>query len=239
MSHPKTLVSLCSLSLLLMIMTTAVAGDDAAVMSNFLKSLTSPPSGWSSSTPFCKWRGVQCDSSGRVTSISLASQSLTGTLPSDLNSLSQLRSLSLQDNALSGPLPSLANLSALQTAYLNGNNFTSVPAAFAGLTSLQTLSLGSNPSLAPWTFPTDLTSSSNLNDLDLGTAGLTGSCRTSSTNSLPPEPSPLLQQPHRGFTRLSRRLFDRDALAQQPGHRVVRCPRCSFQHDRVVSGVAP
>ncbi|RDY06782.1 Receptor-like kinase TMK4, partial [Mucuna pruriens] len=144
-------------------------------MSNFLKSLTRAPSGWSSSKPFCQWSGVQCDSSNRVTSISLASMSLTGTLPSDLNSLSQLRQLSLQDNALSGPLPSLAELSFLQTAYLNHNNFTSVPpAAFAALTSLQILSLGSNPSLAPWPFPTDLASSTSLNDLDLGTASLTG-----------------------------------------------------------------
>nr|KYP56029.1 putative receptor protein kinase TMK1 [Cajanus cajan] len=104
------------------------------------------------------------------------SMSLTGTLPSDLNSLSQLHSLSLQDNALSGTIPSLANLSALQTVYLNRNNFSAVSAAaFAGLTALQTLSLGSNPSLALWTFPADLASSTNLAELDLATASLTGS----------------------------------------------------------------
>ncbi|KAL3020356.1 hypothetical protein AAZX31_05G139900 [Glycine max] len=172
MSLPKTLLSL---SLLFAIAITAVTGDDAAVMSNFLISLTPPPSGWSQTTPFCQWKGIQCDSSRHVTSISLASQSLTGTLPSDLNSLSQLRTLSLQDNSLSGTLPSLSNLSFLQTAYLNRNNFTSVPpSAFSSLTSLQTLSLGSNPTLQPWSFPTDLTSSVNLIDLDLATVTLTG-----------------------------------------------------------------
>ncbi|KAG2409592.1 Receptor-like kinase [Vigna angularis] len=155
--------------------TTLVAAADDAVMSNFLKSLKPPPPGWSQTTPFCQWKGIQCDSSNRVTSISLASKSLTGTLPSDLNSLSQLRSLSLQDNALSGPLPSLAQLSFLQTAYLNRNNFSAVPlAAFASLNSLQTLSLASNPSLSPWTFPTDLTSSTNLIDLDLASVSLSG-----------------------------------------------------------------
>ncbi|XP_014492369.1 receptor-like kinase TMK4 isoform X1 [Vigna radiata var. radiata] len=158
-----------------MMITTLVAAADDAVMSNFLQSLKPTPPGWSQTTPFCQWEGIQCDSSNRVTSISLASKSLTGTLPSDLNSLSQLRSLSLQDNALSGPLPSLAQLSFLQTAYLNHNNFSAVPfAAFAALNSLQTLSLASNPSLSPWTFPTDLTSSTNLIDLDLGTVSLSG-----------------------------------------------------------------
>ncbi|KAH1236729.1 Receptor-like kinase TMK4 [Glycine max] len=170
MSLPKTL-----LSLFLLLTIPLVTADDAAVMSNFLKSLTPPPSGWSETTPFCQWKGIQCDSSSHVTSISLASQSLTGTLPSDLNSLSQLRTLSLQDNSLTGTLPSLSNLSFLQTVYLNRNNFSSVsPTAFASLTSLQTLSLGSNPALQPWSFPTDLTSSSNLIDLDLATVSLTG-----------------------------------------------------------------
>ncbi|KAG5015328.1 hypothetical protein JHK85_021464 [Glycine max] len=170
MSLPKTL-----LSLFLLLTIPLVTADDAAVMSNFLKSLTPPPSGWSETTPFCQWKGIQCDSSSHVTSISLASHSLTGTLPSDLNSLSQLRTLSLQDNSLTGTLPSLSNLSFLQTVYLNRNNFSSVsPTAFASLTSLQTLSLGSNPALQPWSFPTDLTSSSNLIDLDLATVSLTG-----------------------------------------------------------------
>ncbi|KAK7400060.1 hypothetical protein VNO78_11259 [Psophocarpus tetragonolobus] len=169
------LMSLPFLILFLTITIAAVAGDDAVVMSNFLKSLTPPPSGWSQSTPFCTWKGVQCDSSSRVTSIGLASLSLTGTLPSDLNSLTQLRTLSLQDNALSGTLPSLSKLSFLQTVYLNRNNFTAVaPSAFDSLTSLQTLTLGSNPNLSPWTFPTDLASSPNLIDLDLATASLAG-----------------------------------------------------------------
>ncbi|KAL2343499.1 hypothetical protein Fmac_004784 [Flemingia macrophylla] len=171
MSLLKTL-----LLLFLFTIAAAVSADDAAVMSDFLNSLTPPPSGWSNSTPFCKWKGVQCDSNNRVTSVSLASLSLTGTLPADLNSLSQLRTLSLQDNLLSGTLPSLANLSALQSSYLNNNNFSAVPAAaLTGLSALQTLSLSANPGIAPWTFPTDLASSTNLVDLDLSTAGLTGS----------------------------------------------------------------
>ncbi|MED6134217.1 hypothetical protein PIB30_035008 [Stylosanthes scabra] len=170
MSLPQTL-----LPLLLSLIITLVTADDSAVMSNFLKTLTSPPSDWSSKTLYCQWTGITCDSSNRVTAIKLSSKSLTGTLPSDLNSLSQLTDLYLQENSLSGPLPSLSNLANLQTAYLGTNNFTSVPsAAFSGLTSIQKLSLFNNPSLSPWPFPTDLTNSSTLSDLDFGSAGITG-----------------------------------------------------------------
>ncbi|KAL2332621.1 hypothetical protein Fmac_013834 [Flemingia macrophylla] len=152
----------------------AVIADDAAFMSKLAEALTPTPSGWSGSS-FCDWQGVKCNAN-RVTSISLASQELTGTLPTNLNSLSQLTSLSLQDNALSGPFPSLSNLSMLQTVFLDGNNFTSVPeGCFQGLTSLQTLSLTDSVNLSPWTIPSELTQSSNLAKLDLGNTNLVGS----------------------------------------------------------------
>ena len=71
--------------------------------------------------------------------------------------------LSLQNNRLSGALPSFSNLSFLQSIYLDSNNFTSVPpGAFSGLTSLQTLSLSDNLDLAPWSFPTELKDSSSI-----------------------------------------------------------------------------
>ncbi|RYQ93999.1 hypothetical protein S83_068445 [Arachis hypogaea] len=128
----------------------------------------------SPNTPYCQWTRITCDSSN-LTKITLSSKSLTGTLPSDLNSLSQLTDLYLQENSLSGPLPSLSDLSNLQTAYFGHNNFTSVPStAFSGLTSLQKLSLFNNPSLSSWPFPTDLTQSSTLSDLNFGSARITG-----------------------------------------------------------------
>ncbi|KAK7825682.1 receptor-like kinase tmk4 [Quercus suber] len=68
--------------------------DDAAVMGKLLASFNTAPSGWSATTDCCKWKNVNCDGSNRVTSINLASQSLTGTLPSDLSTLTQLTTLS-------------------------------------------------------------------------------------------------------------------------------------------------
>ncbi|XP_019417270.1 PREDICTED: receptor-like kinase TMK4 [Lupinus angustifolius] len=155
---------------------TADNNDDSTTMSSLLKSLSPTPSSWSSTTSYCSWKGIKCDSSNRVTTINLASNSLTGTLPTTLNSLSQLTTLSLQNNALSGPIPSLSNLTNLQTVFLDSNNFTSIPDnCFSGLPTLQTLSLTQNLNLKPWTIPTDLTQSSNLVQLDFGTSNLVGS----------------------------------------------------------------
>ncbi|TKY47808.1 Receptor kinase TMK4 [Spatholobus suberectus] len=169
----KTLVSVSKVLLCFSFLCTAI-GDDGALMSKLAKALSPAPSGWSGSS-FCDWTGVKC-STNSVTSINLASQKLSGTLPPDLNSLSQLTTLSLQNNALSGALPSFANLSMLQKVFLDGNNFASVPdGCFQGLTSLQTLSMTNNINLAPWTFPTELTQSSNLVQLDLGNTSLVGS----------------------------------------------------------------
>ncbi|XP_021728852.1 receptor-like kinase TMK4 [Chenopodium quinoa] len=152
------------------------SADDKSAMDDFLKAFgSSPPSGWDSATDFCKWKGVNCDNGNRVTSINLASLSLKITLPSSINTLSQLTTLSLQNNGFIGPLPSLANLSLLQTVFLDNNNFTSIPSgAFSGLSSLQTLSLSFNEDLAPWQFPSELTDSPSLGSFYVNNANMEG-----------------------------------------------------------------
>ncbi|KAL6967969.1 hypothetical protein U1Q18_033772 [Sarracenia purpurea var. burkii] len=149
--------------------------DDAAVMTKLADSLTPTPHGWSGSDP-CQWTGVSCDSSGQVTSINLASKSISGELPSELNQLSKLKSLSLQRNQLSGPIPSLSNLTSLEQISLDNNNFSSIPSPFlTGLTSLQTLSIGQNLNLPPWTLPPTLADSTTLTSLYAGNSNLFGS----------------------------------------------------------------
>ncbi|KAF2298123.1 hypothetical protein GH714_015299 [Hevea brasiliensis] len=162
----------------LLILLSTAAADDGAVMLKLASSLAPLPSGWStkSSSDFCSWKGVGCDSSGRVTSISLPNEDLTGNLPSELGLLNELQEISLQNNKLSGDLPSLANLSRLQSLYLDSNNFTSFPSGFfKGLTSLQTLSIGGNINLSPWELPTDLADSSALKTLDARQSNIFGS----------------------------------------------------------------
>ncbi|KAL3829283.1 hypothetical protein ACJIZ3_018085 [Penstemon smallii] len=152
------------------------SADDSAVMSTLLSSLTPPPSGWSSSTPFCNWTNVNCDTTSTfVTSINLNSASISGTLPPELNQLTQLQSLSLQRNSLSGTLPSFENMTSLEQIYLDENDFTTVPNNFLlGLTNLQTFSISENTHLGPWEIPAYLTQSTNLVTFYASNASITG-----------------------------------------------------------------
>ncbi|XP_049406971.1 receptor-like kinase TMK4 [Solanum stenotomum] len=150
------------------------SADDASVMAKLAKSLIPTPPGWSG-TNVCKWSGVSCDSSGRVSSISLISKSLGGQLPPDLNQLSNLQTFNIQKNRISGSLPSLSNLPSLQDVHLDSNNFTSVPTNFlSGLTNLQKFSIDDNPGLPPWTIPDSLTDSTSLADFSASNANIMG-----------------------------------------------------------------
>ncbi|KAK6255266.1 hypothetical protein SCA6_016571 [Theobroma cacao] len=161
---------------LLLLSAVLAAADDGATILKIASSFSALPSGWSSTSSdnYCSWPGVNCDKSSRVTSINLSSKSLSGSISPDISTLSELRSISLQRNSLSGAIPSFANLSNLQSIYLDSNAFTSVsPGAFSGLTSLQTLSMSENVKLSPWTFP-DLSQSTSLVELQLDNTNLYG-----------------------------------------------------------------
>ncbi|XP_057808508.1 receptor-like kinase TMK4 [Salvia miltiorrhiza] len=101
------------------------------------------PSGWSSSAHFCTWNNVKCDSTNSfVASINLDSVVVSGTLPPETNQLSQLQSLAVQQNSLTGALHSFQNMTSLEQLYLDNNDFTSIPNNFlAGLTNLQVFSI--------------------------------------------------------------------------------------------------
>ena len=174
--NSKSVVCILKVLLCLSLLYSVIA-DDKAYMLKLAKALKPTPPAWSASD-FCEWGGVKCgtvNNSVRVVEIDLASMSLTGTLPPDLNSLSQLQFLSLSNNFLSGALPSLANLSKLENVFLDANNFTSIPdGCFQGLTSLQTLNMNDNIHLSPWTIPTQLNQSPYLVTLDLRNANLVG-----------------------------------------------------------------
>ncbi|XP_056844835.1 LOW QUALITY PROTEIN: receptor-like kinase TMK4 [Raphanus sativus] len=168
---PHLLLLLFTVSLL-----TATTADDGPAMLALAKSFTPPPSDWSttSSAGYCKWSGVRC-SSDRVNSITLEDKSLSGTLPPEISTLSELKTITLQRNKLSGKIPSFAKLTSLQSIYLDSNLFDSVdPGAFAGLTSLQILSMSDNPNLSPWTFPSELSDSTSLTTVYLDNTTISG-----------------------------------------------------------------
>ena len=106
---------------------------------------------------WCSYYGVTCNSNSTsatyesVTSISLGSLSLTGTIPSSIGSLSALTSLYLQSNQLVGTIPStFSKLITLSTLYLYSNyltmgSATTVPkSTFSLMTLSGTLVLSNN-----------------------------------------------------------------------------------------------
>ncbi|KAJ7554087.1 hypothetical protein O6H91_06G124400 [Diphasiastrum complanatum] len=151
---------------------------DFAVLQSFVSGLSNPQLlNWKGTDP-CggNWPHIQCEGS-HVTAIAVEGVGLKGTLPSNLNQLSNLRYLGLQDNFFHGALPSLNGLGLLQTAYLNNNNFDTIPADFfKSLTSLTAIYLdhsnlnGTNG----WVLQRDLLESPLLMNLSLTNTTLSG-----------------------------------------------------------------
>ena len=61
---------------------------------------------WLSDAPLGEWEGVTTDDDGRVTRLHLHANDLSGEIPAELGSLSNLESLRLNGNELSGCVPS-------------------------------------------------------------------------------------------------------------------------------------
>ena len=135
---------------------------------------------WSASTPIANWDGVEVrETPQRITLLYLPNQGLTGTIPSELGSLTGLTQLTLIDNQLTGPIPSeLANLSQLTHIFLGNNRLTGpIPSELGSMTGLQGLELYSNRLTG--SIPSELGSLANLRALHIDTNQLTG--------TIPPE----------------------------------------------------
>ncbi|CAN7054291.1 unnamed protein product [Brassica oleracea var. botrytis] len=94
----------------------------------------------------CNWAGVKCDNN-RVTALRLPGVSLSGTIPNGVfGNLTRLRTLSLRLNALTGSLPlDLTTSSDLRHLYLQGNRFSGqIPESLFSLTNLVRLNLAEN-----------------------------------------------------------------------------------------------
>ncbi len=130
---------------------------------------------WLSDEPLARWRGVQTDSEGRVTGLSLTDNSLTGRLPSEIGQLRHLVSLELYGNSISGPIPpELGNLSRLRSLILDGCDMQgSIPPELGQLTRLVRLSLSGNRLTG--TIPAELGQLTNLTYLTVSGNELTGS----------------------------------------------------------------
>ena len=99
---------------------------------------------WNSSSDINTWHGVTV-TSNRVTKLVLSGNGLSGTIP-DLSDLTAMQWLNITANGiyLSGTIPDLSALTNLQRLYLNNNGLSGTIPNLSALTSLQYLYLYSN-----------------------------------------------------------------------------------------------
>ena len=98
-----------------------------------------PDTSWNCANSVCGgWTGVACSSSGAVTSISISSKSILGSLPLSLGYLSSLVNLNLGSNSINGNIPStLGYLYSLSYLSLYANRLTgTIPFSFSSMISL-------------------------------------------------------------------------------------------------------
>ena len=129
---------------------------------------------WLTDRPIREWYGVINDASGRVVELVLGWNELTGEMPEELGSLTNLKRLELDNNKLTGEMPmELGNLGNLEILLLGSNQLTGgIPMELGSLSNLQRLELGSNQLTGE--VPMELGDLSSLEIMTLSFNQLTG-----------------------------------------------------------------
>ncbi|MDE2663339.1 MAG: Ig-like domain-containing protein [Gemmatimonadota bacterium] len=133
---------------------------------------------WLTEAPLGEWYGVETDGSGRVVGLDLAGKldreageelvhGLAGTIPAEIGSLVNLKSLNLELNGLTGPIPpEVGELTSLTTLDLGYNNLNGpITPVLHNLVDLERLRLARNHLTG--SLPHELGSLSGLEELDI------------------------------------------------------------------------
>lgn len=123
---------------------------------------------WLSDRPIGDWHGVGVDEDRRVTVLRMSANNLTGSIPPELGSLSELEEIHLPFNGLSGRLPpELKELSRLRHLNVGTNNLTGpIPPELGELAGLESVDLSQNSLSGP--IPPELGNLSRLTYLAIG-----------------------------------------------------------------------
>ena len=135
----------------------------------------SPPLNWSEDRPIAEWEGVEIGGSPlTVLRLDLRNRALTGVIPHELTTLTQLQALNLSWNFLSGSVPpELSRLTNLQVLDFHANYLSGyIPPQLGRLTNLTRLSLNANFLQGP--IPFELSDLSQLEFLNLSSSLLSG-----------------------------------------------------------------
>ena len=129
---------------------------------------------WLGNAPLGEWYGVFTDGNGRVVGLKLYGSGLSGTIPSELGSLTHLGTLVLAGNRLNGEIPAeLGGLANLQELSLHGNLLSGgIPSELGRLINLRALYLSTNQLSGE--IPEELGDLTNVQGLLLHTNQLSG-----------------------------------------------------------------
>ncbi|MCY3942728.1 MAG: hypothetical protein OXG18_03055 [Gemmatimonadetes bacterium] len=129
---------------------------------------------WLTDAPLEEWYGVSTGTDARVDTLDLDFNRLTGEIPTELGSLSDLEVLDLDRNSLTGEIPpELADLSDLEVLDLGNNELTGeIPSELGDMSNLKVLNLPVNSLIGE--IPPELGSLSSLEELHLELNQLTG-----------------------------------------------------------------
>ena len=130
---------------------------------------------WLSNEPIGKWHGVQAGTDGRVKQLALNDNNLTGPLPSELGQLERLTDLVMFNNRISGVIPpDIGQLARLRRLFLESNGMSGpIPPELGQLENLVLLHLFNNE--LSGSIPPELGRLEALTDLSLSNNNLTGS----------------------------------------------------------------
>ncbi len=140
---------------------------------------------WLTDASLGEWYGVETDESGRVITLKLTQNGLTGVLSPEISQLASLTQLDLYDNQLTESIPpELGKLSQLRSLGIGSNYLRgSIPPELGNLAELRMLGLSNNQLTGP--IPPELGNLSELRYLRLGENQLSG--------SIPPKLGSLIQ----------------------------------------------
>ena len=124
---------------------------------------------WLSHAPLDEWEGVTTDGDGRVTKLEVNGNDLSGEIPPEFGSLSNLKTLYLDSNDLSGEIPpELGSLSNLRQLALYNNDLSGeIPPELGSLSNLRGLWVHENDlsGCVPGSLEDQLSSTSRLGGL--------------------------------------------------------------------------